>query len=228
MSRFDESTCSRASVACRLGAARRDRLADRAVLEVVLRVELVELGPRAPRPVADERPSRALRDALDERQLRDAVDDVVEGVVRLHPLDEERRVARRAAARLRRGARASARRSAARSRSISARSSGVIFGVATSVASASSSARTRNASWSSCAEIERTRTPRFGSNETSPSAASRRSASRTGVRRHLEPLGERLLAEHGPGRDRAADDLVLEDPARCRRPSWRPCSRGRV
>ena len=55
-------------------------------------------------------------------------------------------------------------------------------GVATSVASASSSARTRCASRSSCGETERTRTPRFGSNVTSPRAASRRSASRTGVR----------------------------------------------
>jgi hypothetical protein len=82
------------------GAACADRLADRAVLEVVLRVELVELGPRLPHAVADERPAGALRDALDERQLGDAVDHVVEGVVRLHPLDEERRVARDPPARL--------------------------------------------------------------------------------------------------------------------------------
>jgi len=42
-----------------------------------------------------------------------------------------------------------------------------------------------NASCSSSREIVRTRTPRFGTNETRPSAASRRSASRTGVRETL-------------------------------------------
>src|SRR5579884_2898388 len=66
--------------------------------------------------------------------------------------------------------------------SSSSRSSGVIFVAATSVASDSSSARTMNASCSSSRESVRTRTPRFGTNETRPSAASRRSASRTGVR----------------------------------------------
>src|SRR5438270_47136 len=64
----------------------------------------------------------------------------------------------------------------------STRSSGVILVAATSLASASSSARTMNASCSSSREIVRTRTPRFGTKETRPSAASRRSASRTGVR----------------------------------------------
>jgi hypothetical protein len=66
--------------------------------------------------------------------------------------------------------------------SSSSSSSAVIFVAATSVASDSSSARTMNASCSSSREIVRTRTPRFGTNETRPSAASRRSASRTGVR----------------------------------------------
>src|SRR3954453_13219244 len=66
--------------------------------------------------------------------------------------------------------------------SSSSRSWGVIFAAAISVASASSSARTMNASCSSSREIVRTRTPRFGTQETSPSAASRRSASRIGVR----------------------------------------------
>ena len=68
------------------------------MLRVVLRVELVQVGLRAPHPAAEERPPRALREALDERQARRGVDDVVEGVVRLHPLDEERRVARLALA----------------------------------------------------------------------------------------------------------------------------------
>src|SRR5215471_5038858 len=60
--------------------------------------------------------------------------------------------------------------------------SSVILGVASSVARPSSSARTRNASRSSSRERVRTRTPRLGTNETSPSAARRRKASRTGVR----------------------------------------------
>src|SRR4029453_10743806 len=66
--------------------------------------------------------------------------------------------------------------------SSAASSSAVIFGVASSVARLSSSARTRKASRSSSGESVRTRTPRFGTNWTSPSAARRRSASRTGVR----------------------------------------------
>src|SRR5215472_4903447 len=69
--------------------------------------------------------------------------------------------------------------------SSSARSSAVIFCAATSVASASSSARTMKASCNSSREIVRTRTPRFGTKETSPSAASLRSASRIGVRETL-------------------------------------------
>src|SRR4051794_37652090 len=69
--------------------------------------------------------------------------------------------------------------------SSSSRSSGVTFAAATSVASASSSARTMKASCSSSREIVRTRTPLFGTKETSPSAASRRSASRIGVRETL-------------------------------------------
>src|SRR3954452_510183 len=69
--------------------------------------------------------------------------------------------------------------------SSSARSSGVIFVAATSVASDSRSARTMNASCRSSREIVRTRTTLFGTNETSPSAASRRSASRIGVRETL-------------------------------------------
>src|SRR5439155_26985492 len=65
--------------------------------------------------------------------------------------------------------------------SSSSRSASVNFGAASSVASDSSSAQTRNASRSSSRVIVRTRTPRLGTNETSTSAASRRSASRTGV-----------------------------------------------
>src|SRR5262245_16419875 len=67
-------------------------------------------------------------------------------------------------------------------RSSSARSSSVILSVAIPVARLSSSARTMNASRISSRESMRTRTPRFGSKVTSPSAARRLSASRTGVR----------------------------------------------
>src|SRR4051795_9908615 len=82
------------------GAAGGDGLADRAVLELVLRVELVQLRARAPDAVADEGAPRPLREPLHERHLRNAVDHVVERVVRLHPLDEERRLARETTARL--------------------------------------------------------------------------------------------------------------------------------
>ncbi len=54
---------------------------------------LVELGAGAPDALADERPPCALREPLDERHRGDAVDDVVEGVVHLHPVVEERVVA---------------------------------------------------------------------------------------------------------------------------------------
>ena len=121
----------------------RDRLADRAVLEVVLRVQLVELRPRAPDPLADERAPRALREPLDVAASRQPVDHVVEGVVRLHPLDEERRLVPPPCGRPGRAARASAPRTRCSAASSAARSAAVIRGVATSVASASSSARTR-------------------------------------------------------------------------------------
>ena len=84
-------------------------------------------------------------------------------------------------------------------------------GVATSVASASSSARTRNASRSSEGEIERTRTPRFGSKETRPSAARRRSASRTGVRLTSNRSDSCSCRSTVPGAIAPGDDLVLED-----------------
>ena len=58
----------------------------------------------------------------------------------------------------------------------------MIRSAATPVTRLSSSARSRNASHISERESVRTRKPRLASNETRPSAASRRSASRTGVR----------------------------------------------
>ena len=51
-------------------------------------------------------------------------------------------------------------------------------------------------------EIERTRTPRFGSNDTSPSAARRRSASRTGVRLTTNRSESCSWRSTVPGRDR--------------------------
>ena len=207
---FEESTCSRASARAAAALPAADRLADRAVLEVVLRVELVELGACAPDPVADERAPRALRDPLDERQLGDAVDHVVEGVVRLHPLDEQRRVARSRRCAPARGARGSARRTAARPHRAPRGRSGVIFGVATSVASASSSARTRNASRSSCARdrADADAPVRLERDEPERRQPPQRLADRRAA--DVEPLGELLLAQHGAGRDQPADDLVLE------------------
>jgi len=66
-----------------------------------------------------------------------------------------------------------------------------------------------NASCSSSREIVRTRTPRFGTNETSPSAASRRNASRTGVRDTLN-CSETVLAKDGPGASSPETDRLLD------------------
>ncbi len=59
--------------------------------------------------------------------------------------------------------------------------------------------------------MERTRTPRFGSNETRPSAASRRSASRTGVRETSKRSESCSWRSTVSGAIETADDLVLED-----------------
>ena len=67
-------------------AACRDRAADRRVLPLVLDVEVVELGADGPRRLAEERPSRALRQPDDVGRVRALVDHVVEIVVRVHPL----------------------------------------------------------------------------------------------------------------------------------------------
>src|SRR4051794_41412168 len=69
------------------------------MLEVVPDVELVDVRPRPPRRLAHERAPGALGEALDEGRLRGRVDDVVEGVVRAHPLTGEARVALPAAQR---------------------------------------------------------------------------------------------------------------------------------
>ena len=66
-------------------AARLDRVLDRLVLRDVLPVEVVDLRP-ARAPAAEERPARALGDPLDERKVGRGVDDVVEAVVRAHPV----------------------------------------------------------------------------------------------------------------------------------------------
>ena len=74
------------------GAAGGEGGADRAVLGVVPGVEVVELGAGDPRDLAGERAPRGARDARDVRGFGGLVDDVVEGVVRAHPLGRERRV----------------------------------------------------------------------------------------------------------------------------------------
>ena len=164
-----------------LGAPRGDRVANRAVLAVVLEVELVEVGARWPtrasRETCDAPPSPSARSAgrrpRDRSRRGTSGSDAASRARSRGPGD--RRGSSRRALRVARLKRRSARSS-------SARSSSVIFGVAISVARLSSSARTMNASRISSSESIRTRTPRFGSKLTSPSAARRRSASRTGVR----------------------------------------------
>src|ERR1700686_438997 len=74
-----------------LGAARRERLADRAVLLGVLRVEAVDrVVSRRPDGRPGEGAARALRELLDERQVGYAVDDVMESGVRAHPNAHDR------------------------------------------------------------------------------------------------------------------------------------------
>ena len=208
MRRLDESTCSRASARARPRSRRRSPHGSRgAGGRSSRRARRARRAP--PDPVADERAPRALREPLDERQLGDAVDDVVEGVVRLHPLDEERRVARGL---LRACARNSSVRSAKRcsAASSSARSAAVICGVATSVASDSSSARTRNASRSSCARdrADADAAVRLERDEPERREAAQRLAH--GRAADVEALRERLLTQHGARLDHPPDDLVLE------------------
>ena len=74
-------------------APRRDRAADRGVLALVLHVQVVELGADRPGGLAEERPARALRQPHDVRRVRPRVDDVVERVVRVHPLRRRSRSA---------------------------------------------------------------------------------------------------------------------------------------
>jgi ABC-2 type transport system ATP-binding protein len=81
-----------------VGAAGGERVADRAVLQVVAGEQLVELGARAQEPSAEKRAARALGELLDARQRRDVIDHVVEGVVGVHPIDRERGVGHVAAA----------------------------------------------------------------------------------------------------------------------------------
>ena len=180
----DESTCSRASARAPAALPATSACLIARCCSAFFDVEPVErMVAGRPHRGPGERPPRALRQLLDERQAGDAIDDVVERVVPAHPVAHDRAplLAGLARAELLRDL----REALLAPRRAPASSSGVIFVAATSVASASSSARTMNASCSSSREIVRTRTPRFGTNETSPSAASRRSASRTGVRETL-------------------------------------------
>src|SRR3954452_16629059 len=70
-----------------LGAARLERLADRAMLEDVPLLQIVQnLVARRPHGRPGEGPARRLRHLLDERRVGGPIDHVVEGVVRAHPL----------------------------------------------------------------------------------------------------------------------------------------------
>ena len=187
-----------------------DRLADRAVLEVVLRVELVELPAGLPDPVADERAARALRDALHERQLGDAVDHVVERVVRLHPLDEERRVARRLTSRVRselEGQRGEA--------PLDRVELGQIRGGHLRRRDLGGEPLELGADEERLAQLVRgdradaDAAVRLEGDETERGEAAKRLPH--GRATDVEPLRERLLAQDGTRLDDAADDLVLED-----------------
>src|SRR5262245_26964035 len=69
----------------------RERLLDRTVLLRVLQVQTVErVVARRPDRGPRERAARALRELLDEWEVCGAVDDVVERVVRAHPLAHDR------------------------------------------------------------------------------------------------------------------------------------------
>src|SRR5438105_15438236 len=72
-------------------AAGGERRLNRSMLALVERIELVDrLVAGRPDRRAGEGAAGALRHLLDERELRDPVDDVVETVVRAHPLRGQR------------------------------------------------------------------------------------------------------------------------------------------
>jgi hypothetical protein len=191
------------------GAARCDRLPDRPVLEIVLRVELVELCAGAPDAIADERTPGALCEALHERHRRRSVDDVVERVIRLHPLDEEARAAGLTAARLgaqcerqfrepplRRvegsevGLRHAGRRHLRRQR----------LELGSDEVGLAQLARRDRAHPDTPVRLERDEAER---REPAQRLAHRRA-------RDAEPVGELFLAQHGAGCDPSPHDLVLE------------------
>ena len=119
------------------GAPGRDCTKDRPVLELVPRVELVELCSGAPDPLTDERPAGALGDPFEVRHRRHPVDDFVKRVVPcIHRTkNASSRSPSCVACLLSSSVSAENVRSASSSAS---RSEGVIRGVATSVARASS------------------------------------------------------------------------------------------
>ena len=193
---------------CALGAPRGDRGLDRAVLALVRRVELVDrLVPGRPDRRPREGPARALCDLLDVGQpRRPVVTSWNPWFACIHWAESARRSSPGSRARSARASRAK-RCSACSS---SARSSSVIRSAAIPVTSASSSARRRNVSHISWRRSVRTRKPRFGSKMTSPSASSRRNASRSGVR--LTPYWADSVScrEHRARRELAEDDRLLD------------------
>src|SRR5581483_4237639 len=189
-------------------AAREERLLDRAVLLGVPHVQAVErVVARRPDGGAGEGTARALRQLLDGRQPRRAVDDVVEGVVRADPVAHDRAAVLAGLARaellrdlrepllgrvelleiLRRHLR---RRHLGRERlELGADEERLLEVVARDRADAHAAVRHEG-------------------DETERGEAAERLAHRRA--RHLELLGELLLAEDGPRRELAGDDRLLD------------------
>src|SRR5262249_50250386 len=187
----------------------RDRLADGPVLFVVSCIEVVEFGARDPGDLADERPPRALRDPLDIRRPGAAVDHVMEGVVRLHPLDRKR-VVLDACLRLR----AQLQREHAETKLSLVEARQVVRSHPWRRQLRGQALQLRADEERLSQLLARQRpnthaTVRHEGDEPERRQPAERLADRRS--RHAESLGELLLPEHHPGLDRARDDLVLED-----------------
>ena len=192
------------------GAAGGESGADRSVLGVVPRVEIVELGARDPGDLAGERAPRRAGDARDVGRLGGLVDHVVERVVRAHPLRGEVRCPRR------RGAAFSRRRVGQLGEAVlggvecgeplgrHARRGalgGEPFELGADEEGLAQLVAGERADANAAVRLERDEPER---GEPAQRFADRRAAD-------VEPLGEQLLPEHRARGDRAGDDLVLED-----------------
>ena len=189
-----------------LGAARGDRVADRAVLEVVAHVQLVDLEPARPtsgRRTSAERSSRG----VPRTDVGRGVDHVVEAMVGAGPLDDESQSCSPA----RRCSRSSTvnfeKRFSATSRA--ARSSRVIRGVARAVAnSRAPRAQGMPREALSREEAHADTSIRLERDESEGGQPAERLADRGAA--DCELLGKALLAENRARLDPAGHDRLLE------------------